>query len=124
VGQLIPRSARRGWRRLGRSRLGRSRFGRPRFGRPRLGRSRFGRPRFGRLRPGRSRPGRSRRAQRGFVLLDVLAALAIAMIGLAVFFGALSSVTRLVARQGERVQQTVTQRSSDAKSQTVTFQGK
>jgi type II secretory pathway component PulJ len=64
------------------------------------------------------------RRERGFVLLDVLAALAIAMIGLAVFFGGLSGVTRLVARQGERVLQILAQRSSDAESQTVTFQGK
>jgi type II secretory pathway pseudopilin PulG len=62
-----------------------------------------------------------RRAERGFILLDVLAALAIAMIGISVFLGGLSGVMRIAGRQGERVHHAVEQRNADAEAQEITF---
>ena len=72
-------------------------------------------------RPGGERRVSRRRGERGFVLLDVLAALAIAMIGISVFLGGLSSALRIAGRQGERVQHAVEQRNADAEAQEVTF---
>ncbi len=66
---------------------------------------------------------RSRRGgrERGFILLDVLAALVIAMIGISAFLGGLSGAMRIAGRQGERVHQAVEQRNADAEAQEITF---
>ncbi len=79
---------------------------------------------------GRSRAGRSRRgtarargkaARRGWVLLDVLAALAIALVGLSLVIGGLSLAGRLTSAQAQRISRMLEQRNADAKAQVVTF---
>jgi bifunctional N-acetylglucosamine-1-phosphate-uridyltransferase/glucosamine-1-phosphate-acetyltransferase GlmU-like protein len=66
---------------------------------------------------------KSSRGERGYVLLDVLATLAIALVGLAVCAGGLVAAGRLVVRQSERVLQIIEQRNCDEKSRTVAFAG-
>ncbi len=66
-------------------------------------------------------PGHRSRGQQGYILLDVLAALAIALIGLAVFLGSLAGAGRLTAAQAERVSRTLEQRNSDATSQVISI---
>jgi type II secretory pathway pseudopilin PulG len=53
--------------------------------------------------------------QRGFVLLDVLVALVIVLLGLAVFLGNLGAAQRIAARQASRAAAIIEQRNADAK---------
>jgi len=66
---------------------------------------------------------RRRRAAGGYVLLDVLTAMAIAVAGLAVFFSGLAAVARVVSTQEKRVLLSIEKRNGDAKSQAIFFQG-
>jgi len=61
------------------------------------------------------------RGERGFVLLDVLAALAIALLGLTVFIGSLAGAGRIAIAQADRVVRTIEQRNADAETRVVTF---
>ena len=70
--------------------------------------------------PGR-RGHRGRRGEHGYILLDVLIAMGIALVGLAVFFGGLGAAARLAVVQGERVRLVVEQRNVDAKDQAIFF---
>jgi bifunctional N-acetylglucosamine-1-phosphate-uridyltransferase/glucosamine-1-phosphate-acetyltransferase GlmU-like protein len=58
-------------------------------------------------------------ASRGFVLLDVVAAMAVALTGLAIVLGTLSSLGRIAIRQAERVHAVIEQRNTDAKDRAV-----
>jgi type II secretory pathway pseudopilin PulG len=67
---------------------------------------------------------RRRRGTGGYILLDVLVAMAIAVVGLAVFLASLSGVVRTVSMQRHRILRVIEQRNADAKDQTLFFQGK
>jgi bifunctional N-acetylglucosamine-1-phosphate-uridyltransferase/glucosamine-1-phosphate-acetyltransferase GlmU-like protein len=60
-------------------------------------------------------------ATRGFVLLDVVAAMAIAVAGLTLVLGTISTLGRVAMRQAERVHAIIEQRNTDAKDRTVAF---
>ena len=68
-----------------------------------------------------SRGHRGRRGERGYILLDVLIAMCIALVGLAVFFSGLAVATRLAVVQGERVRLVVERRNADAKDRAIHF---
>jgi type II secretory pathway component PulJ len=63
------------------------------------------------------------RNERGYVMLDVLVAVTIALVGLAVFLTSLNGVMRIVAAQRQRVMHVIEQRNADAKDQALSFQG-
>ncbi|HEY9593785.1 MAG TPA: hypothetical protein VHE79_04865 [Spirochaetia bacterium] len=65
-----------------------------------------------------------RRSTGGYVVLDALVALAIALVGLVVFLGSLNGVTRIVAAQRQRVTHVIEERNADAKSAVLYFQGR
>jgi hypothetical protein len=58
---------------------------------------------------------------RGSVLLDVVAAMAIALAGLTIVLGTISTLGRVALRQAERVHAIIEQRNTDAKNRTVVF---
>jgi bifunctional N-acetylglucosamine-1-phosphate-uridyltransferase/glucosamine-1-phosphate-acetyltransferase GlmU-like protein len=60
-------------------------------------------------------------ASRGFVLLDVVAAMAVALAGLALVLGTISTLGRVAIRQAEHVHAIIEQRNADAKDRVVTF---
>jgi hypothetical protein len=64
---------------------------------------------------------RGRRGEHGYILLDVLIAMCIALVGLAVFFGGLGVAARLAVVQGERVRLVVERRNADAKDRAIFF---
>jgi hypothetical protein len=64
---------------------------------------------------------KNRRGERGYILLDVLIAMGIALVGLAVFFGGLDVAARLAVVQGERVRLVVERRNADAKDRAIFF---
>ena len=64
---------------------------------------------------------RGRLGEHGYILLDVLIAMGIALVGLAVYFGGLSVASRLVVVQGERVRIVVERRNADAKDRPIFF---
>jgi len=55
------------------------------------------------------------RSERGYVLLDAVAALAVVVTGLALVLGSVSAVGRVAIRQAERVHAIVEQRNEDAR---------
>jgi bifunctional N-acetylglucosamine-1-phosphate-uridyltransferase/glucosamine-1-phosphate-acetyltransferase GlmU-like protein len=55
------------------------------------------------------------------VLLDVVAAMAIALAGLTLVLGTISTLGRVTLRQAERVRTIIEQRNTDAKDRTVAF---
>ena len=55
------------------------------------------------------------------MLLDVVAAMAIALVGLTLVLGTISTLGRVTMRQAERVHAIIEQRNADAKDRTVTF---
>jgi hypothetical protein len=57
----------------------------------------------------------ARGGQNGYVLLDVLAALAIVLVGLSVLLGDLGAVQRAAARSNARSAATIEKRNADAK---------
>jgi hypothetical protein len=65
-----------------------------------------------------------RRGSRGYILLDVITAMAVALVGLVVLMGSLSTLGRIAARQAARVHSVVEQRNADAQDRAVSFQGK
>ena len=67
---------------------------------------------------------RQRRGTRGYVLLDVIVAMAIALVGLTAFMGSLSALGRISLRQASRVHTIIEQRNTDAQSRAVVFTGK
>jgi hypothetical protein len=64
---------------------------------------------------------KSRRGEYGWILLDVLSALAVAFVGLSVVIGGLAGAGRMTAAQRERVTRIVQERNTDAESQVSTF---
>ncbi|OHD68460.1 MAG: hypothetical protein A2177_03525 [Spirochaetes bacterium RBG_13_68_11] len=60
-------------------------------------------------------------ATRGSVLLDVVAAMAIALAGLTLVLGTISTLGRVTMRQAERVHAIIEQRNADAKDRAVAF---
>ena len=60
-------------------------------------------------------------ATRGFVLLDVVAAMAITVAGLTLVLGTISTLGRVTMRQAERVHAIIEQRNTDAKDRAVAF---
>jgi bifunctional N-acetylglucosamine-1-phosphate-uridyltransferase/glucosamine-1-phosphate-acetyltransferase GlmU-like protein len=60
-------------------------------------------------------------ATRGFVLLDVVAAMAIALAGLTLVLGTIATLGRVTMRQAERVHAIIEQRNTDAKDRAVAF---
>ena len=64
---------------------------------------------------------RRRRGEHGYILLDVLIAMGIVLVGLAVVFGGLGVAARLAVVQGERVRLAVEARNEDAKDRPVFF---
>jgi hypothetical protein len=70
------------------------------------------------------RIGRGLRGRGGYILLDVIAAMAIALVGLVVVMGSLATLGRIAVRQASRVHSIVEQRNADAQDQAVFFQGK
>jgi bifunctional N-acetylglucosamine-1-phosphate-uridyltransferase/glucosamine-1-phosphate-acetyltransferase GlmU-like protein len=60
-------------------------------------------------------------ATRGSVLLDVVAAMAIALVGLTLVLGTISTLGRVTMRQAERVHAIIEQRNTDAKDRAVAF---
>ncbi len=67
---------------------------------------------------------RRERGARGYILLDALVAMAIALIGLATFMGSLSALGRIALRQAARVHTIVDQRNADEQGRAVLFQGR
>ncbi len=65
-----------------------------------------------------------RRGTRGYILLDALVAMAIALIGLATFMGSLSALGRIALRQAARIHTIVDQRNADEQGRAVLFQGR
>jgi bifunctional N-acetylglucosamine-1-phosphate-uridyltransferase/glucosamine-1-phosphate-acetyltransferase GlmU-like protein len=65
--------------------------------------------------------GGLRGASRGFVLLDVVAALAVVLTGLALVLGTVSTLGRITIRQAERVHAIIERRNADAKDRAVEF---
>jgi len=59
------------------------------------------------------------RSERGYVLLDAVAALAVVVTGLALVLGAVSAVGRVAIRQAGRVHAIVERRNEDAKDRGV-----
>ena len=59
------------------------------------------------------------RAAGGYVLLDVIAALAVVLAGLTLVLGTISTLGRATIRQAERVHAVIEQRNTDAKDRTV-----
>ena len=55
------------------------------------------------------------------MLLDVVAAMAIALAGLTLVLGTISTLGRVTLRQAERVRAIIEQRNTDAKDRTVAF---
>lgn len=64
-----------------------------------------------------------RAGERGYIFLDVLVAVTVALVGLAVFLASLNGVARIVAAQRQRVLRVIEQRNADAKDQARYFQG-
>ena len=64
---------------------------------------------------------KNRQGERGYILLDVLIAMGIALVGLAVFFGGLHVAARLAVVQGERVRLIVERRNADEKDRAIFF---
>jgi hypothetical protein len=64
-----------------------------------------------------------RKADRGYILLDVLVGLFIILLGFGVFLGGLSVSARTAARRDARVHAIIEQRNSHATDHTVLFQG-
>lgn len=60
-------------------------------------------------------------ATRGSVLLDVVAAMAIALAGLTLVLGTIATLGRVTMRQAERVHAIIEQRNTDAKDRAVAF---
>ncbi len=67
---------------------------------------------------------RRRGGQRGFALLDVLVAMAIALVGLAACLAALGTAARIVTRQAERARIVIEQRNGDETKKVQIFQGR
>jgi hypothetical protein len=67
--------------------------------------------------------GLRRHAEEGYIVLDALVALAIALFGLVVFMSSLNAVSRIVAAQHGRVIHVIEERNADAKSAVLYFQG-
>jgi hypothetical protein len=61
---------------------------------------------------------------RGYVLLDVIAAMAVALTGLALVMGTLSTLGRVAIREAARVHAIIEQRNTDAKDRAVAFPGR
>jgi hypothetical protein len=59
------------------------------------------------------------RAAGGYVLLDVIAALAVVVTGLALVLGTISTLGRVTIRQTERVRALIEQRNADARDRAV-----
>lgn len=64
-----------------------------------------------------------RKADRGYILLDVLVALFIILLGFGVFLGGLSLAGRTTVRRDERVNRIIEQRNSHATDHAVLFGG-
>ena len=71
----------------------------------------------------RSRGVRKRGAP-GYILLDAIVAMVIALIGLTAVMGSLSALGRIALREGARLHSIIEQRNTDAQSHPVAFQGK
>ena len=54
------------------------------------------------------------RGTRGWVLLDVVAALAVAVAGLAIVAGSVSTLARVAMREAARVREIIEERNADA----------
>jgi hypothetical protein len=54
------------------------------------------------------------RGTRGWVLLDVVAALAVAVAGLAIVAGSVSTLSRVAMREAARVREIIEERNEDA----------
>jgi hypothetical protein len=65
--------------------------------------------------------GGLKRSSRGFVLLDLVAAMAVALTGLALVLGTISTLGRATIRQAERVHAIIERRNADAKDRAVEF---
>jgi hypothetical protein len=63
------------------------------------------------------------RAEDGYIVLDALVALAVALLGLVVFLGSLNAVSRIVAAQHGRIVHVIEERNADAKGAVLYFQG-
>jgi hypothetical protein len=59
------------------------------------------------------------RAAGGYVLLDVIAALAVVLTGLVLVLGTISTLGRVTIRQAERVRVLIEQRNADAQDRAV-----
>jgi hypothetical protein len=57
----------------------------------------------------------------GYILLDALAALAIALVGMAVLLSSLSALGRIALRQSERTRALIEARNTDAQDRTGIF---
>lgn len=68
--------------------------------------------------------GRLRWRSGGFILLDALAALTIALAGMAILLASLSTLGRIAIRQSARIQALIEERNADAQDRTGIFQGK
>ena len=64
---------------------------------------------------------RGRRGEHGYILLDVLIAMGIALVGLGVLFGGLGVAARLAVVQGERVRLVVEGRNAEEKDRAIYF---
>jgi hypothetical protein len=59
------------------------------------------------------------RAAGGYVLLDVIAALAVVLTGLVLVLGTIATLGRVTIRQAERVRVLIEQRNADAQDRAV-----
>jgi len=64
------------------------------------------------------------RAERGFVLLDVIVGLAIVIIGFALVLGGMSVAGGTLAKQDARIRSWIEQRNAHAAERTVVFEAK
>lgn len=67
--------------------------------------------------------GRLRRSSGGYILLDALAALAIALAGMVILLASLSAFGRIAIRQSARIQALIEERNTDAQDRAGIFPG-